>query len=172
MAKRNIKWNKDLQRGSSPRAGRDEDPMRRKPWQNNALQRGFTLLEVMLCLAILAIAIPAFLAAVVQNVTLEQMNSELNIAVNAACGVIEDVHTLGYSEVLSANLPPTFEATGLTSDGHTVKLTSRANSTQVGRVTITENATRMVKTVQVAITWRGITGGDRTIQLVTEVTNY
>lgn len=125
-----------------------------------------------MCLAILAIAIPAFLAAITQNVMLEQMNKEQNIAVTAASGIIEQVNTLGYAEVTATNLPATFEATGMANDGYPLKLSNTANLTQVGQVTITEDAAHMVKTVQVIVTWRGSTGGDRTLELVTVVTNY
>ncbi len=135
-------------------------------------RRGFTLLEVMICLVILAIAIPAFLGTIVQNVQLEAMNNETNIALNAALTVIEDVHVLGYSQVDFANLPQTFEATGLSNDGRTVKLTNSANSIQVGRVIIVENAQSTSKTVQVDVIWRGITGSDRSMTLMMEVTNY
>gem|GEM_PF-3581626 len=134
--------------------------------------RGFSLLEVMVCLAILAIAIPAFLAAIAQNVQLEEMNNELNIAVNAASGILETVQTLGYTQVDYVNLPQHFEATGLGNDGRTVKLTNAAGSTQVGRVIISENAEGTVKIVEVELVWRGITGEERSMRLMTEVTNY
>ena len=140
--------------------------------QRSVGERGFSLLEVIVCLAVLAIAIPAFLGAIVQNVQLEAMNNEMNIAVNTATGIIEEVHTLGYAEVNGTNLPATFEATGLGNDARTVKLTNSAGSTQVGRVIITENAAKTAKTVQVQVTWRGVTGGDMTIELLMEVTNY
>ena len=134
--------------------------------------RGFSLLEVMVCLVILAIAIPAFLAAITQNIQLEEMNSELNIAVNSATAVIEQVHTLGYAEVNFTNLPQTFEATGLGDDGRTVKLTNSAGSTVVGHVVISENTDRTVKTVQVQVVWRGITGGERTMMLLAQSTSF
>ena len=133
---------------------------------------GFSLLEVMVCLVILAIAIPAFLGAVAKNVQLEAMNNETHIALNSITRVIEDLYMLGYSQVDFDNLPQTFEATGLGNDGRLVKLTDSAASTQVGRVTITENAQNTEKVVQVSITWRSITGSDRSMSLVAEVTDY
>lgn len=142
------------------RKGRD--PVRRSA--------GFTLLEVMVCLAVLAIAIPAFLAAIAQNVQLEQMNSETNIALAAANRVIEDVHALGFEQVDYFSVPQDFEATGLGNDGRTVKLTSGAGSTRVGTVLITPSTN--TKTVLVTVTWRSITGSDRSIRLMTEVTSY
>ena len=133
---------------------------------------GFSLLEVMVCLVILSIAIPAFLGAVAQNVQLEAMNNESHIALNAINRVIEDVYMLGYSQVTFDNLPQTFEATGLGNDGRQVKLINSATSTQVGQVTITENAQHSEKVIQVTITWRSITGGDRSMSLIAEVTDY
>jgi prepilin-type N-terminal cleavage/methylation domain-containing protein len=55
---------------------------------------GFALLEVMVCLAVLAIAIPMFLTAIARNTQLEQMNAETNVATGAAGSVIENVHSL------------------------------------------------------------------------------
>ena len=144
----------------------------RDPDLSGRPRRGFTLLEVMICLAILAIAIPVFLGAIAQNVQLEAMSNETNIALNAALTVIEDVHVLGYSQVDFTNLPQTFEATGLGNDNRTVKLTNSASSNQVGRVIIVENAQSTSKTVEVDITWRSITGSDRSMALMMEVTNY
>lgn len=125
-----------------------------------------------MCLAVLAVAIPAFLVAIAQNVQLEAMNNELNIAVNTATSTIEDVHVLGYAEVNTTNLPATFEATGLGSDGKMMRLTNAAGSTQVGRLIITENVAKTSKTVQVDVVWRGVTGEERSLELITEVTNY
>jgi prepilin-type N-terminal cleavage/methylation domain-containing protein len=146
--------------------------MLRRAARARTVRSGFSLLEVMICLVILAIALPAFLGAIVQNVQIEAMDNELNIAVNSVTGVIENVHILGYSEVNTTNLPQTFEAAGLGADGQTVKLINSAGSTQVGRVVITENVQGTVRTVQVQVSWRGATGGDRTIQAVAEVNTY
>ena len=135
-------------------------------------EAAFTLLEVMVCLVIIAIGITAFLTAITQNVQLEAMNSETKIAINAAQAVIETARTMTYAELSEAAVGETFVATGLTNDGQTLRLTSSEGSDQVGSVTITENPAQTTKTVQVAVVWRSITGGDRRIMLMTEVTSY
>ena len=133
---------------------------------------GFTLLEVMVCLVILAIAIPAFLGAIAKNVQLEAMNAETNVALSAASAIVETVHGLTYAEVAYGPIPQAFEASGLTNDGRALQLTDAAGSTQVGQVIITEDAEATCKTVQVRTVWRSITGSDRSIMLMTEVTSY
>ena len=133
---------------------------------------GFSLLEVMVCLVILAVAIPAFLGAIAKNVQLEAMNSETNVALGAANAIVESVQGLTYAEVAYGSVPQTFEASGLTNDGRTLQLTTSAGSTQVGQVVITENLAGTSKTVQVRATWRSITGSDRNIMLMTEVSSY
>ena len=133
---------------------------------------GFSLIEVMLCLVILTVAVTVFVASVAQNVRLEAMNAETNVALQAASSVIEDIHTMTYAEVVAGTVPETFEAEGATSDGQTLRLTNSANSTEVGHVTITENGVRTKKTVEVAVTWRCATGENRTIRLMAETTNY
>ena len=133
---------------------------------------GFSLLEVMICLIVVTVAITIFVAVIAQNVRLEAMNAETNVAMRAATSVIEDVHTLTYAQVGSAEIPATFVAEGATSDGQTLRLINSAASTQVGHVTITENGPQTKKTVEATVTWRCATGEDRTIMLMTEVTNY
>ena len=133
-------------------------------------RKGFTLLEVMVCLVIMSIAIPAFLGAIVQNVQLEAMNAETNIALASAQRVVEDIRGMGYDEITVTSLPLTFEATGLTNDGKTLKLTNSLNSTQVGVTFIQSLVNR--KVVLVLVRWRSATGEDREIRLMTEVVNY
>jgi hypothetical protein len=94
------------------------------------------------------------------------------VALHAANQVIETVHTLTYAEVNATSIPATFVAEGRTTDGATLRLTSSSSSAQVGRVAITENPTGTKKTIEVSVTWRGATGSDRTLMLMTEVTNY
>ena len=133
---------------------------------------GFSLLEVMVCLVILTVAVTVFVAAVAQNVRLEAMNAETNVALQAASSVIEDIHTMTYAEVVTGTVPETFEAEGATNDGRTLRLIDSMNSTQVGHVTITENGLQTKKTVEASVTWRCATGEDRTIRLMAELTNY
>jgi len=133
---------------------------------------GYSLLEIMVCLVIIALAITAFVAAITKNVQLEAMNSETNVAVNTAKAIVESVRGMTYAELTEGAVPSTFEATGLTNDGHTLRLMDSNGSTQVGHVTITENPQCTCKTAQVDVIWRSITGSDRRIMLMTEVTNY
>jgi len=126
----------------------------------------------MVCLAIIAVAVTAFLTAITQNVQLEAMNSETNVAVNAAGAMIETVQTLTYAELVDGGVSTSFEASGLTSNGGTLFLTDVSGSRQVGHVTITENPQQTRKTVEVAVRWRSITGGEREIRLMTEMTDY
>lgn len=133
---------------------------------------GFSLLEVMICMVVLTVAISIFLASIAKNVQLEAMNSETNIALNAASDVIETARSLDYGEVNHARIPATFEASGLGNDGHTVTLINTATSTQVGQVTITEDVGQTTKTVHVRVLWRSITGSERSVVLMTEVTSY
>ena len=133
---------------------------------------GFSMLEVMACLVVLTVAVTIFVGAVAQNVRLEAMNAETNVALHAASSVIEDIHTMTYAEVAIGTVPETFKAEGAANDGRTLRLQTSANSPEVGRVTIIENGSRTKKTVEASVTWRSATGADRTILLMTEVTNY
>jgi len=133
---------------------------------------GFSLLELLACMAVLAVAIGMFLAAISENVQLEAMNSETNIALNAAIDVIESVRSMTYGQINSTTVPPTFEASGLASDGRTIRLTASSGSTLVGQAAVTENAEQTSKTVHVRVLWRSITGSDRSVALMTEVTSY
>jgi prepilin-type N-terminal cleavage/methylation domain-containing protein len=133
---------------------------------------GFSLIEVMICLVVLTVAVTIFVTAIAQNVRLEAMNAETNVALRAAKGVVENVHTLTYAQVTTAEIPATFTAEGATNDGRTMKLIDASGSTQVGSVTITENGPRTKKTVEATVTWRCATGGIREVMLMTEVTNY
>ncbi len=133
---------------------------------------GFTLLEVMVSIVILTVAATIFLAAIAQNVRLEAMNAETNVALHAAAGIVEDVHTMTYAEVAVGAVPATFVAEGETKDGRTLRLTNSAGSLQVGNVQITENGLHTKKAVEARVTWRSATGEDRSVLLMTEVTNY
>lgn len=133
---------------------------------------GFALLEVMVCAVVLTVAIAMFLATIAQNVQLEEMNSETNIALHAAGQVVEEVHSLTYAEVGYGAISQTFEASGLGNDNRTIRLMNSAGSTQVGQVTITEDAEGMTRTVHVRVLWRSVTGSDRSMALMTEVTDY
>lgn len=133
---------------------------------------GFSLLEVMVCMVILTVAITIFIGSVAQNVRLEAMNAETNVALHAASSIIENVHTMTYAEVTSVTLPATFAAEGATTDGRTLQLITSTGSTVVGHVSILENAPQTKKTVEVLVTWRCATGQDRSIMLMTELTNY
>ena len=135
-------------------------------------KRGFTLLEVMVCLAIISVALTAFLTAITQNIQLESMNSETNVAVNAAGSLIETLQAMSYGELNEGAIETSFEAAGLTSDGHTLHLVDEDGSREVGHVTITENAQQTRKTVEVEVRWRSATGSERRIRLMTEMTNY
>jgi prepilin-type N-terminal cleavage/methylation domain-containing protein len=142
-------------------------------WQSGGNhQAGFSLLEVMICMVILTVAISMFAAVIAQNVRLEAMNAETNVALSAAQSVIEDVHTMTYAEISSATVPATFVAQGAANDGQTMLLTSASGSTQVGSVSVTEDAGQTKKTVEVTVTWRSATGGTRSLFLMTEATNY
>jgi len=133
---------------------------------------GFSLLEIMVCLVIIVVGITAFLMAVTQNVQLESMNSETKVAINTAQAVVETARTMTYAELTQTALGSTFTATGLTNDGRTLRLTDSIGSDEVGHVTVTENPGGTCKTVQVEVIWRSITGSDRRLMLMTEVTSY
>jgi len=133
---------------------------------------GFSMIEVMIALVVLTVAVAIFMETTAQNVRLEAMNEETNVAVSAASVVIETVRSLSYAQVSSPTVPPTFVAQGLGNDGRTVMLTTSAGSTQVGTATVSENAQHTKKTVEVTVTWRGASGGDRSVLLMTEVVNY
>ena len=135
-------------------------------------EAAFSLLEVMVCMVVIIVAITVFLAVLAQNVQLEAMNGETNIALSAAEEVIEHARTLSYGDVGYTLIPATFGASDLTNDGHTLTLTNLAGSTQVGQVTITENAGGTCKTVTARVVWRGATGREHWVMLMMEVTNY
>ena len=142
---------------------------RERPYADHA---GFALLEVMAALFVLTVAVTAFLAAIVQNVRLEEMNAESVTAMNAANKLIETIKTMEFADITVAGVPATFTAEMTGNDGKTVRLTDASGSNQVGHVTIQNGADPKVRTVLVEVTWRSITGSERTIRLMTEVTDY
>ena len=130
----------------------------------------FSLLELMIAMAVLTVAVAIFMETTAQGVRLEAMNAETNLAVSAANDIIEQVHTLNYAQVQVGSTP--FDAQGLGNDGSMVQLTTSAGSTQVGTATVNENPEHTKKTVEVKVTWRGASGSDRSLLLMTEIVNY
>lgn len=150
------------------RTDKQTDPVR----SPRRVEGAFALLEVMVAVAILAIALLTFLASMANNVELTQMNSETNIALNALIEAKEGISSFTYNQINTDFIEPTFVATGEGRDGRTITLMNSANSNQVGRVTIQENDTGDLKTVELRVTWRSITGSDRTIRLLVECADH
>jgi prepilin-type N-terminal cleavage/methylation domain-containing protein len=134
---------------------------------------GFSLIEVMIAMVVLTVAIAIFMETIAQNVRLEAMNAETNVAVSAANSFIEEkVHPLSYAQVISTSFPQTFVAQGLGNDGGTLRLMTSGGSLQVGTATMSENPQHTKKTVEVTVTWRSATGSNRALLLMTEIVNY
>ena len=135
-------------------------------------EAAFTLLEVLIAVAILSVALMTFMASMANNVELTQMNSETNIALNAITEAKEGIGALSYGDLTTDLMSATFAASGLGRDDKTIVLTNSSGSGQVGRMALRENESGDLKTVELSITWRSITGSDRTIRLLVECANY
>ena len=157
MAERH-KWFPSLQIRGVPRRGPGDD--------------AFTLLEVMAALVVLTVAITAFLAAIAQNVQLEAMNAETVTALNCATKTVETIKNMDFADVKSGSISPTFTAEMIGNDGKTIKLTDTAGSEDVGKVTILGTSDPKATVVLVEVTWRSVTGSERFLRLMTEVTDY
>ena len=139
---------------------------------SRARRGGFTLIEIMLALVVLTVAVTAFLGASVQNVQLEQMNAETVTALNAASEIIESIKSLSFGDVAAGGIPETFEAEMTGNDGKVIHLSDSEGSQQVGHVTVSTTSDPKVLQVEVLVTWRSIGGDDRSIRIMTEVTDY
>ena len=128
---------------------------------------GFTLVEVMVALAILGIEALALMTLLVSCQGLESVTHETALAVNEARRVLEGIRYREYAQIDETNVAPTFDVSqgGMT-------LTPQAGQAQCGSVSITEDAGAGVKDITVVVSWRSITGGNRRIQLACQVSDH
>lgn len=104
--------------------------MQRSAGKKNKMnkRRGFTLSELLLSMAILAIAISGLLALSVSSLLLNESNKNLVTAVNDAEYTLEQIKELDYS-LISSYTPLTFN--NLTSENVTVSVSAGTKITGV-----------------------------------------
>lgn len=64
-------------------------------------QRGFTLIEITIAVGILAFALCAILAAYISLYALSATSRNINIATNGALGVIEEIRSTPFSQIMA-----------------------------------------------------------------------
>jgi Tfp pilus assembly protein PilV len=97
---------------------------------------GFTLSELVLASAILAVAICGLLAAYVNSILMNESSSNLAKAANDAQYVLEQVKGLSYAGI-STYVPPTF--TNLTNEAITLAPAPYESSSGIKQVTVNVN---------------------------------
>lgn len=105
-------------------------------------KQGFTLVEVLIAMMILAIALLALAAVVISSTMLLSHSADRETAVSLAIGKLDDLEGLDYDEITNGS-----EQVG-------------------GKFTlswvVSEDATKEIKDVTVSATWRGVLG-ERTV---------
>ena len=128
---------------------------------------GFTVVEVMVAMAVLSVEALSLLTLLISCQGLESVSHETALAVNAGRRVIEEIRQMAYADIHLGHVTPYFDV----SQGDAT-LTPAENEHQCGRVEISEDAGAGTKEIVVTVSWRSTTGGDRRIQLACEVSDH
>jgi len=96
-------------------------------------QHGFTLMELMLAVAILMIAITGLLATYIYGILMNTANKNLIIATNDAQYIMEQIKGVDYGNITNYDPPDFYNL-----DSETISL-SRNIGTAIAQVTVTVN---------------------------------
>lgn len=99
--------------------------------KNSLGRKGFTLLELMVAIAILVIAASGLLMALVSCMSLNESNSNLVVAANDARYVLEEIKGLAYDDIGSYS-PPSFSNL----DGESASVTVTDIDSRIKEVTV------------------------------------
>ena len=152
---------------------------------------GFSLLEVMMAVSIIAIALVGLLSVITECVNLDKDTSEMNTAMWQAKQMIENIRGQGFVSIpaylnTGTGVGPDFEVPGLspqTADtdgfnphrcGEVILNSVLQNNVETAAPTFaawTYNALDQAYDVTVRVSWRGVRG-NRQIELRTKIGNY
>lgn len=133
-------------------------------------QRGFTIIEAILAIIVLAVAIPPMLwsmrEAHVQRVNPMLASRAHWLAVEKLEDIIADRHSMtrGYDYVINSNYPDETDMPGAPGFARSVEIAETA----ADLATVGDG----YKTVTVRVTWTDATGSSRELQMPTVVTDY
>ena len=131
----------------------------------NEMAKGFTLLELVICMTVLAVAVIGLLTSVVESAYLQKANQETVLALNQARARLEQVKETPYSEVLPGN--STFDCVQ-----GSMSLNRINADVPVGTLTIGAEDASGVKQVTVAVVWKSARGRAKTVRLGTYLTKH
>ena len=128
--------------------------------------RGFTIVEVAICLALLVVVALAMVYVVTENSYVEQANKEKILALNYARKMLEDVKSHPYEEIRQSNFPVHFDVSE-----NNIELEPLAGAS-CGTLSISGEDAEGVKTIFVSIEWQTVRGMPLSVQLETSVTDH
>ena len=128
--------------------------------------RGFTVVEVAICLALLVTVAIAMVYVITENSYVEQANKEKILALNYARKMLEDVKSHPYEEIIQGNFDPYFNVSE-----NEIELKPREGTAYCGTLSISGEDAEGVKTILVTIEWQTVRGMALSVQLDTWVTD-
>jgi len=130
-------------------------------------KRGFTIVEVAICLALLVIVAVAMIYVITENSYVEQANKEKILALNYARKMLENVKAYPYEDIIQDNFPATFNVSE-----NNIELKPREGAAACGTLSISNEDAEGVKTILVTIEWQTARGMPLSVQLETSVTEH
>jgi prepilin-type N-terminal cleavage/methylation domain-containing protein len=125
---------------------------------------GFSLIEVIFAISVIAIAVIGILSVMLVSVRLQEAARETDLASNSAREQIERIRGTNF-----ATIQATFGGTNFTVPG-LPDAAGNSNGVNQGAVTITPLAGDLLD-IQVTVTWRSATGADSQTRLFTQIFN-
>ena len=111
---------------------------------------GFTLVEVMVAMAVLTVALLGFVAAMIRAVDVSRGSLANQLAMNSAQHVAESIKATAFDEVYDTYSTHAFDVAGLDpADGDADSLPGRV---------VVDDANPDLLSIQVIVEWRGLLG--------------
>jgi len=129
-------------------------------------KKGFTVIEVSICLALLIIVLLAMVYLITENLYVEQSNREKVLALNFARKMMEDIKSHAYSDISQDNFPAEFDVSE-----NNIELMPPAGAAHCGSCIIGDEDAEGTKNITIVIQWQSARGKPLSIRLETCVTN-
>ena len=133
-------------------------------------EKGFTIIEVTICLALLVIVVLGMVSLTAENLYVEQGKKEKALALNHARKRLENIISRPYGEIVQDDADPDLCSNFNVSE-HNITLNTLPGTASVGTCTISPEVNG-VKNVQLIIQWRTARDRRLSVQLETFVTEY
>jgi prepilin-type N-terminal cleavage/methylation domain-containing protein len=128
-------------------------------------ERGFTVIEVAICLALLVIVVLGMVYVITENSYLEEANKEKILALNCARRMLENVKAQTYEDIVPGNY--TFDVSE-----HGIALGRIDPYVPVGMISIGNEDAEGCKPILVTVEWRTARDMPLRVQLQTLVTDH